>query len=929
MQGGPQRFPFVGRREELALLHTELRRVVAGEPRVVAVEGGPGIGKSALLARFVEEAKLPLTLQASGAEAEATLAWGVLAQMTRGADAALGQRGVWPRPTGDADPLVVGAQLVDALGLLQQSGPLGIVLDDAGWTDPHSSQALLFALRRLEADRVLVALGLRGERLDRLGEPWRRILDSERATRLPLLGLRPSELVELAATGGIELSFSAARRLADHTGGSPLYARALLEELDPAALRRSEGPLPAPTSYSALVLARLGACHPDTGTLVAAAAVVGEKAPLFRVAEVAGATDLEAALSEAIRAGLLSESFGPAGTEVAFPHPLVRAAVYSDLGPGRRGELHRRAAAMVAPGASLAHRLAASLGPDPDLAAALEDLGRNELARGDVRSAGAHLLQAARVSAAGPDRHRLLLAGVEAHLAAGEIGAAEEVRSELVELPPSPMRSYLLGYLALWRARAAEAVDELRRAWALLGDPGRAPEIGVGVASQLAIWSTLAYSFEDALRWADDAVRLSEGAPGLLGGALAAWAIAYGVAGRGEAALQRLDTLGAAEDVPPEMLDALAARGMVRLWTDALDEARADLSVVLARARSGHLVRLLSQATAYLGETCYRSGALDEAIMHTELACVLADETGREWDRSFVHALATYPRAARGELSEAEAHAKAARANASVFGVAGALAYAASATASVAQARGDPAALAKAAAAYRIPPETGAFPVGPVQAEAMVEAGRFDAAEASLTAYETAARRLGRSSSLIASAQVRVALEAARGRMAAAEVAYEEGRSAATRTAQPLALARLQASYGAALAASGQHPRARRELTEAAVTFEALGAKPDLARTQAELAKVGGRYSVHPTPLTTKEAAVAQVVAEGLSNREAAARLVISVKTIEYHLGHVYDKLGVRTRAQLVAKLRSGPVPAARRGRAEATLGAGWALPPQ
>jgi DNA-binding CsgD family transcriptional regulator/tetratricopeptide (TPR) repeat protein len=789
--------------------------------------------------------------------------------------------------------------------MLQQAGVVGIVLDDAHWADAPSLQALLFVLRRLEADRVLVGLGVRSEEARGLGEPWRRLLDGERATRLRLSGLSPAELIELGAPA-VALSMPAARRLAEHTGGSPLYARALLQELEPAVLQRSEGPLAAPRSFSTLVVTRLAACAPATEALVAAAAVLGLRAPVSRVAEVAGVGDAATPLSEAVVAGLLNESGGPAAAEVAFPHPLVRAAVYTDLGPTRRRELHRRAALAVGPSESLAHRLAATLGPDPDLAATLEELGEEEASRGSMRSAGTHLLQAAKVSSPGPDRTRRLFSALQSHFLAGEIGAAEEVRPELTDLPPSAKRSYFLGHLALWQARADEADQELRRAWSLLDDPEATPGLGVGIASQQAILMMLAYRSDEAIEWGDRCLALSSHAPALRGVALAVWALARALGGHADEVARHLDELGAPEAAPPELLDAFVARGVVRLWTDALDQARADLEVVVARARRGQPVRLVGQATAYLGEACYRAGALDDAILHTELAITMAEEMGRGWDRTFVHALAAYPRAAVGDLAEAEAHAEAARESATAFGLSAALTYAASAAASAAHARGDPAALSRAAAGYRDPAEPGTFPVGPIHAESLLAAGDLDAAEASLAAYETDACRLDRASALLAAARVRVALEAARGRTEAAGVAYRRGRAAAARSSQPLAEARLRAAYGTALAASGQRGAARRELAEAAATFQALDARPDLARVQAELAGVGGRLRSRTLELTTQESAVARLVADGLSNREAASRLVVSVKTIEYHLGHVYDKLGVRSRSQLVAKLRSG-----------------------
>lgn len=194
----------------------------------------------------------------------------------------------------------------------------------------------------------------------------------------------------------------------------------------------------------------------------------------------------------------------------------------------------------------------------------------------------------------------------------------------------------------------------------------------------------------------------------------------------------------------------------------------------------------------------------------------MAEEMGRDWDRAFVHALAANPHAAIGDLAEAEAHAEAARESATALGLPLAMTYAASAAGSVAHAKGDPAAPARAAASYRNPREPGRFPVGPIQAESLLAAGELEAAEASLAAYEAEACRLERPSALMAAARVRVAPEAARGRMEAASAPYQRGRAAAARSSQPLAEARLRAAYGTALATSAQRGAARRQLAEAA-----------------------------------------------------------------------------------------------------------------
>ena len=227
---------FVGRGRELAILNDEMRQARRGEPRVVLVEGDAGIGKSSLLARFMSEHRDARVLRASGEESEMLLAWGVVDQLL-GAAASAAPAG---RPQAaqarreDADPLAVGAQLVGLLGDLQGDDSVVIVVvDDLHWSDQPSALALLFALRRMRADRVLALISARTGELSHLGEAWSRFAaGDERAARLRLGGLSADDLAAMARSlGAGDLPGWAAAQLLEHTGGNSLHCRALLEEL--------------------------------------------------------------------------------------------------------------------------------------------------------------------------------------------------------------------------------------------------------------------------------------------------------------------------------------------------------------------------------------------------------------------------------------------------------------------------------------------------------------------------------------------------------------------------------------------------------------------------------------------------------------------------------------------------------------------------
>ncbi len=244
---------FVGRAGELAALDAEMRAVRTGQPRVVLVEGEAGIGKSSLLARFTSANQDACLLWASGEESELLLAWGVVDQLlaaARSAGAGSAPQAVARRM--DADPLAVGAQLVAVLGDLQ-AGDRGVVLvvDDLHWSDQPSARALLFALRRMQADRVLGLITARPGELSRLGEAWSRFASGDpRATRLRLDGLEADDLVAMARALGVgELPSRTVTRLLDHTGGNSLHCRALLEELGPGGLAGPARTCPLPRRW--------------------------------------------------------------------------------------------------------------------------------------------------------------------------------------------------------------------------------------------------------------------------------------------------------------------------------------------------------------------------------------------------------------------------------------------------------------------------------------------------------------------------------------------------------------------------------------------------------------------------------------------------------------------------------------------------------
>ena len=262
-----------------------------------------------------------------------------------------------------------------------------------------------------------------------------------------------------------QLSARTARRLQAHTGGNPLYVTTLLTELPAERWRTWEPVLPAPRAFALQVTRRLDVCSPAARGLVEAAAVLGVHASLASAAVLAEVEDVVPALDEAVEIGLV-QIRDDGLRDVAFAHPLVRAAIYEQLGPARRVQLHTRAAGLVDDeGAALRHRVLAAAPPDPELADELEAFARREARAGAWAGAASTLLEASRLSADRERREHRLLRAVDAMIGAGDLIQAESFARRAVELTPGPLRDATMGYLAVLRGRSGEAEALLRAAW--------------------------------------------------------------------------------------------------------------------------------------------------------------------------------------------------------------------------------------------------------------------------------------------------------------------------------------------------------------------------------------------------------------------------------------------------------------------------------
>ena len=917
--GSPVDPVLVGRGAELGLLHGELDAVRAGRPRLVIVEGSAGVGKTALVGRFLGEVGDLLTLRATGEEVDALLPYGVVAQLVRAARVQAPEAliGLEAPGTRSRDTITVGAGLVELLGTLQSGPPVGLVIDDAQWADRPSLQALLFALRRLEADRILTVISTRDSTPGELLDGLHRLVANGGGTLVRLSGLEATSVRELGILMGFDqLSMRTAERIRAHTQGGPLHVRALFEELPLEALEQpADAPLPSPRNFSALVLGRLAGCAPETQQLVISAAVLGLRCRLSVASALAELSDPDPALEQAMAARLLEVHGDLHHATVAFPHPLVRAAVYHDLGPVRRTRLHARAAGLVQDEASsLRHRVAAARGDDAQLVADLSAFARREASHGAWASAADALLSAQRLAPTPADSRQHLLEATEYMLLGGEVSGAMAHADTIAGFPASARRDYVLGSLALMTGRHEEAERLLIGAHELC-DPDTDQRLVADLAVQLANLGLTRGKGLESATWAARALAAAHDGRSLLRSALTCQVAGLTFAGRASEGLAAAASLPAAStDLDQISVDGYLGRGFARYIIDDLTGACSDLAAMSTVFRHRGPAYLAISALQFLSWAEYRLGSWDDAILHGGLAASIAEDADQLWLLSTAHLGACAPLAGRGDWDAAQLHVDAACRAATMVGLEFAgTASAAMAAAHLARARGDHAGVARALevllplAEVEVLREPGVLGWQELYAAALVDLGRLDEAEAVLTPYERLAMERGRRSAVARAARVRAGLEGARGRRDDAVAAYTASLAHLEGLPLPFERALTQLEYGALLRRAGKRSAAASELRAALEGFSKLEARPFLDRCDRELAGCGlapaKRGHVEPTRLTPQESSVARLVTSGRSNREIASELVVSLRTVEYHLSNVYGKLGVRSRSGLVAAM--------------------------
>jgi DNA-binding CsgD family transcriptional regulator len=868
----------VGRDQELAELDRRYAETATRGADIVAVVGERGVGKSVLLRRLADQHAGAWWARAAGWEANTPGA--VLSQLL--------QERV------PAEPVAAARHFVDRI-----TGPTLVVVDDAEHTDDVSLHALATAVRHHRDVPLLVVLGMT-VRPARMAD----LISDE----IRLEGLDAAAVAELAASRGQVLHPAMADVLTRHTGGNPRHTLALLDEVPAAMLSRPNAQLPAPSHVVAEVNARMQRCGPQGRALVQALAILDETASLAEAAELAGLDEPLTAIDEAAAAGLVTRW---ADDDPRLRDALTRAAALSLMGAHAAREAHRRAAEIVTdPVHRLGHRVAATPIADPSLADEVDRLARQRGTQGAWAEAARLFRDASRLTADSLLRDDRLTRSVDALVAAGDCEGAAALVPAVESLRETPLRNAVLAYLAIVRGRATEAQVRLGRAWDIV-NVERDPDTAALIAQRYVLHSLVRCRSDELVEWADRAIALAgDDSPA---GIEAAAIRGLGLSGCGqfEEAVVAYDDLTTRVRHGAQAQRVTMGRGWLQLSIDDIDGARSSLETAIAMAQLGGSARITLWALGWLARVQFLTGEWDRALHTVEQGRALAAASGivlatplLEWTAAEVHAL-------RGNWPDAAAAAREADAVTQDYDVMRiptllARAHIAEAEADYAKVRAalDPLTRLKSGTAVN---EPGLWPWADTMANALVLDGHPDSADAFLRPHEERARAQGRRSAMARLGYARGRLLGATGDLSAARRAFDESLELLAGMPLRYDLARVNFAYGQTLRRAGKRRDADAIISTAREIYLSLGAHTYVQRSEREL-KAGGLHMMRGArghaELTPQEEAVTSLVAQGLSNREVAAELYVSPKTVQYHLTRIYAKLGIRSRSELAALRR-------------------------
>jgi DNA-binding CsgD family transcriptional regulator len=895
---------------------------VPDAPAALVIEGDAGIGKTTLWHQALDRARERgfVVLVSRAAAAESVLAYAALADLLsdvdesiwadlpapqqQSLDAALLRRRGQGAPS---DARAVAAAFVSVLDRLaaNSAGPVLVAIDDVQWIDVSSANAVGFATRRLPRGVGLICTTRSADVAARvqLAHP-----DAVRRIRL-----QPLTVGQLHQVLRLRLGISVARptllRVHQISGGNPFFALELAREVDTNAGSAS---LPLPSSLNELVSSRIRRVGADAQEVLLAIASLPD--PTMRM--LAQATDRSTervleALSEAETQAVVAID----GNRVSFTHPVLAHGVYTEASPKQRRAVHRRLAELVVEPELQARHLALSDATgEPTTIEALDAAAEIAQERG-APAAAAELLELA-IGLGADDPARRILCATH-HFLAGDAGRARQLLQAVVDdAPAGPIRAealHQLGLVRLYDDSFAEAAQLLDRG---VHDSGPDDALRVRILISLTYALLNSGQIDEAYGRVQLAVTEAErlDTKSLISAALGMRAMLDFMSGRGfdRAALQRAVDLEDDNLPIPLAFRPSVQMTLLRAWTGEVGAASAELRAIGQQCVSAGEENELTFVAFHQTLVDIWRGDFASAELVADDTIELASQLGGDFPMFIALTLRAAVSAYLGRVDEtrrdlSEAIAAAQRCSSARLGEwpitlrgflevsCGNYEAALDAVAPLLpMVQGWPDATEIIGASYL-----------PEAIEAMVGLGRLDDAEPLIDTLERNGRRLDRAWMLSSALRCRAMLLAARGDLAAATGVAELAITEHDRLTMPFERARTQLLLGQLQRRRRQREAGAATLVEASRTFEELGTQLWAERAKTELARgISGKQRTEG--LTPSEQRVAELAVSGMTNRDIAAALFISPKTVEVNLSRIYRKLKIRSRMELYRTWETG-----------------------
>ena len=891
--------------------------IAAGlQPSVLVVDGEAGIGKTTLWLAAIEQAceREFRVLSARAGQAESILAYAAVADLLGDVESAVltalpdvqrvALERVLLRGNGSGpatDQRVVAAAFLSVVEGLAVDTPVLVAIDDVQWLDSSSKSVVAFATRRLRG-RVGVLLTERTDP-DIDNTVWLRFGRPDGVVRIRV---RPLTLGGLHTLFLEKLGRSFPRptmvRIAEFSGGNPFYALELARAMGG---RSAESEAALPATLAGLVRARIGRLEDDARDVLLAAACMAD--PTVDLLARATGTGVERTV-ELLEDPESHDIIRIDGNRVHFSHPLLARSVYTDAGPARRRKMHRALADVVTlPELKARHLGLATTRADQVTLRALDEAADAALARG-APAAAAELIELA--IGLGGDTSLRRIRAAQHRFQAGDTDRAQAVLAPTIDrMPPGPVRAIAFDLLAGMRIYDNSFLQAADRLKAALDDAEGNPVVLVQTLLMLSFVELNVDEYGESLRHARQAVTVADGLdlPTLTSQALAMWVRVSFTHGQGfdEHDLRRGLELEDTDIDVPIPFRASAINALVQACTGRLEEAGAHFDTLrqrcVERGAEGDIVAVagyriwidiwqgrFSDAADVANDAVERAeqlGGDHVLVIPLSLRAAVAAYTGRERDaRADAHkAMKTVQRGSSPRLPDYWPTMTLGFLEVSLGRYAEALTT-----------------LQPVVSIFNTIPGTEILTAWyiPDAVEAMVALGRFDDAEPLIEALERNGSQLDRPWMLAVGARCRSMWLAARGDVVAAERVAHQAMTEHQRLPMPFERARTQLLLGRLQRRQRRKEAAAATLHEALRAFEGMGTRLWAEHARAELARTKVSPAREPG-LTPTERRVAELAASGMTNRDVAAALFISPKTVEHNLARVYRKLGIHSRAEL------------------------------